>query len=91
MKNNEAVSLNRRFRRATENDERPFCGLFGDDFNLYPTWRDLLEMRRVVILAEAGSGKSTEFRSQCAALKAADKFALSASVHDVEGSATIVR
>ena len=83
MKNNDAVSLNRRFRRATENDERPFRGLFGSDFNLYPTWRDLLEMRRVVILAEAGSGKSTEFQTQCAALKAADKFAFTASVHDV--------
>ncbi|URV28960.1 hypothetical protein [Burkholderia gladioli] len=29
MKNNDAVFLNRRFRRATESDERPFCGLFG--------------------------------------------------------------
>lgn len=77
------VSLNRRFRRATENDERPFRGLFGSDFTLYPTWRDLLEMRRVVVLAEAGSGKSTEFESQCAALKADRKFAFSASVRDV--------
>ncbi|MDC6134170.1 hypothetical protein PPH41_41835, partial [Burkholderia gladioli] len=65
MKNNDAVSLNRRFRRATESDERPFRGLFGSDFKLYVSWRDLLEMRRVVILAEAGSGKSTEFQTQC--------------------------
>ncbi len=77
------VSLNRRFRRATENDERPFRGLFGGDFNLYPTWTDLLELRRVVVLAEAGSGKSTEFESQCAALRSAGKFAFSASVRDV--------
>ena len=83
MKNNHAISLNRRFRRATENDERPFHGLFGGDFNLYPTWANLLEMRRVVVLAEAGSGKSTEFETQCAALNAAGKFAFTASVRDV--------
>lgn len=83
MKNNDTVSLNRRFRRATESDKRPFRGLFGSDFKLYPSWRDLLEMRRVVILAEAGSGKSTEFQTQCTALKAANKFAFTASVHDV--------
>jgi len=83
MNENHVVSLNRRFRRATENDERRFRGLFGGDYIAYPTWRDLLEMRRVVVLAEAGSGKSTEFETQCAALNAAGKFAFSASVRDV--------
>ena len=83
MQTNHEIPLNRRFRRATEDDERPFRGLFGGGFNLYPTWPDLLGMRRVVILAEAGSGKSTEFKTQCAALKAAGKFAFSASVRDV--------
>jgi hypothetical protein len=77
------IALDRRFRRATENGERPFRGLFRGDFKLYPIWADLLEMRRVVILAEAGSGKSTEFKTQCAALSAAGKFAFSASVSDV--------
>jgi hypothetical protein len=83
MKDNHAVSLNRRFRRAAENGEQPFRGLFDVAFNLYPTWADLLKMRRVVVLAEAGSGKSTEFESQCATLRAAGTFAFSASVRDV--------
>lgn len=77
------VSLSRRFRRATENDERPFHGLFGGDFKPYSTWADLLDLSRVAILAEAGSGKSTEFESQCGALRSADKFAFSASVRNV--------
>lgn len=83
MKTSRAVPLNRRFRSATENDERRFRGLFSGDYIANPTWRDLLEMRRVVILAEAGSGKSTEFETQCAALNAAGKFAFSACVRDV--------
>lgn len=83
MKTSCEVPLNRRFRSATENDELRFRGLFGSDYIAYPTWRDLLEMRRVVVLAEAGSGKSTEFETQCAALNAAGKFAFSASVRDM--------
>ena len=79
----QTVPLDRRFRRATENDERPFRGLFGNDFKLNPGWSDLHAMRRVVILAEAGSGKSTEFNSQCAALNAAGKAAFVATVADV--------
>ncbi len=91
MKTNHEVPLNRRFRRATENDERPFRGLFGGDINLNPTWPDLLELRRVVILAEAGSGKSTEFKTQCATLKAAGKFAFLASVQDVAQAGPLLR
>jgi hypothetical protein len=38
-----------------------------------PTWRELLERQRVVLLAEAGSGKSTELTHQAKRLKAQGK------------------
>jgi hypothetical protein len=69
------IPLDRRFRRAMETEERPFRGLFGSGFKYHSTWADLVAGRRVVILAEAGSGKSTEFETQCAALEAAGEFA----------------
>lgn len=83
MQNIHAIPLNRRFRRITENDGRTVRGLPGGEFRHYLIWPDLLKMARVVILAEAGSGKSTEFEAQCATLKSGGAFAFSASVRDV--------
>src|SRR3954470_12480018 len=83
----EFIDLQRRFRPATtEDDERPFRGLFGDSLKLDGTWSDLLQKRRVIILAEAGSGKSSEFERQAQTLRGEGKFAFYASVRDVAQS-----
>ncbi len=74
--------LDRRFRRlgsgAPEIDLESF-GLRGDSLG----WTELLELSRVIVLAEAGSGKSTELRA--AAKRLADRGSLSVflSVQDV--------
>lgn len=47
------------------------------------SWQQILARRRVVILAEAGSGKSTELREQARLRAAAGQFAFYASVEDV--------
>jgi len=46
-------------------------------------WPDLLAKRRVVILAEAGSGKTEELREQARLQTASGKFAFYATVQDV--------
>lgn len=46
-------------------------------------WTDLLAKRRVVILAEAGSGKTEELTAQACLQTAAGKFAFYATVQDV--------
>jgi hypothetical protein len=47
------------------------------------SWDDLLKRRRVVILAEAGSGKTEEMKEQARRLNADDKTAFYATVQDV--------
>ena len=42
-----------------------------------------MEKRRTIVLAEAGSGKSSEFDYQCSALRQANRFAFKATVRDV--------
>jgi hypothetical protein len=81
----EHYELSRRFRPATKegDEDRPFRGLFGDDLKGTPAWPELLEKRRTIVLAEAGSGKSSEFDYQCSALRQANKFAFKATVRDV--------
>ncbi len=79
----ELIDLGRRFRPATEDDDPSFHGLFDNDLKLDGTWTDLRKKRRVIILAEAGSGKSSEFRSQRDILRAEGKFAFHVSVRDV--------
>jgi hypothetical protein len=46
-------------------------------------WEQLLAKRRVVILAEAGSGKTEEMQAQARALTQAGRFAFYATVEDV--------
>ena len=79
----ELIDLGRRFRPATEDEERPFLGLFDNELKLDGTWSDLRKKRRVIVLAEAGSGKSSEFRGQRDGLRAEGKFAFYVSVRDV--------
>jgi hypothetical protein len=47
------------------------------------TWSALLEKKRVVILAEAGSGKSEELQAKAAELRAEGKFAFYARLQDI--------
>jgi hypothetical protein len=47
------------------------------------SWDDLLKRRRVVILAEAGSGKTAELKSQAQRLASDGEFAFYATVQDV--------
>ncbi|NOQ93366.1 MAG: hypothetical protein GQ547_01885 [Methylophaga sp.] len=57
---------------------------FGTDTNLY--WDKLLESKYIIVLGEAGSGKSWEFNAQCERLKSSGKFAFSLRLEDlVEG------
>ena len=47
------------------------------------SWEAIAKRRRVVILAEAGSGKSTEFREQARMRAASGQMAVYATVEDV--------
>lgn len=67
------VDLDRRFRELTEEERTNahVLALLGDREPLRGDgWPALLEMRRVVMLAEAGSGKTSELRAQAARLNA---------------------
>ena len=65
------IVLDRQFTRwdAGSEIDIDFAQYFDDYAGTYD-WAALLERRRVVILAEAGSGKSTEFRAQAKRLNA---------------------
>lgn len=82
------IELNRRFRNITEeelgNPELLFS--FGESF-LHSTtddWTKLLESRRVVLLAEAGSGKTEEMREQASKLKGEEKYAFYADLASLD-------
>ncbi len=55
------------------------------------SWHDLLEHRRVVLLAEASSGKTEEFRHQAASLVNQDKAAFFVRIEDLadDGAAVV--
>lgn len=76
------VNLDRRFNLASVEADQPYHWLFNSQYGRFG-WSDLLEKPRVVVLAEAGSGKSAEFEGQCQRLQAAGEFALRASVSQV--------
>ena len=76
------IDLNRKFRPASKDDDEPYSYFFRASGG-YLSWSDLLEMSRVVVLAEAGSGKSAEFEHQRDALVAEGKLAVMASVSQV--------
>ena len=61
-----------------------------DDFASYPTrfvlsWDELLCKRRVVVLAEAGSGKTTELSDRTRLQREAGRFAFYAAAQDIGG------
>lgn len=71
------VELNRDFV-PVEKDKEPILdsgmwGLWGRKYAGWKSWPDLLQYRRVLLLAEASSGKSVEFRHQQEALVADGK------------------
>jgi hypothetical protein len=77
------VDLERRFISWTDEERTglrlDFMADRGDDVG----WDALLEKPRVVVLAEAGAGKSTELRLQTERLRRADRNAFFATVQDV--------
>ncbi|HEX3664504.1 MAG TPA: hypothetical protein VHU23_04640 [Rhizomicrobium sp.] len=78
------VNLDRVFTVWNEADETAVdrVSLFGSTFGSL-SWAKLLGSQRVVILAEAGSGKSTEFHNKTLQLTGDGKYAFSATVQDV--------
>jgi hypothetical protein len=72
------VDLNRRFQAFTDDEETDF-EMIVDRSENWPgdtkTWEELLALPRVVILAEAGSGKSREMKERAIALNTADQVA----------------
>ena len=79
-----AIPLDRRFEEWSETEAsdpelRARWGFKHQD----RTWDSLLTRQRVVILAEAGSGKSEELKEQAARKIAAANFAFYATVQDV--------
>src|SRR6266566_4568660 len=78
------IELNRRFVQC-DNDERSDPALVAHFERTAGTlgWHDLLPRRRVVLLAEAGSGKTTEMKARARALKAQGRAAFYAPVEDV--------
>ncbi len=80
----ETIPLNRQFKEWSKEDpsDPELLSLFGHtDRGL--AWDDLLTRSRVVILAEAGSGKSEELSDRSGRQRQAGKFAFYATVHDV--------
>jgi hypothetical protein len=78
------VSLNRRF--SPWRDENPNT----EDFDLLERefygdvrWSDILKRQRVIVLAEAGSGKSRELEMQAKLLRESGAFAFHATVQNV--------
>jgi hypothetical protein len=78
------IALNRQFFewREGELSDPDLFRRFGRTHELL-TWEAISAQRRVVILAEAGSGKSTEMREQARVRTVAGQFAVYATVEDV--------
>jgi len=80
-----AIPLDRRFFEWSEDkpSDPELRSFFRSDDDADTDWADLLQKRRVVILAEAGSGKTEEMKDQARHQREAGKFAFYASVQDV--------
>ena len=79
------VALDRRFAEWREDQEPPDSEIY-EALGLGETgvgWDELLLQRRVVILAEAGSGKSTEMAERARMTTASHRYAFHATVGDV--------
>ena len=78
------IPLNRRFYEWRESDlDLSSYRAAADLFDGLLGWPELLAKRRVVVLAEAGSGKTEELTEQARLQSAAGKFAFYATVQDV--------
>ena len=83
----EYIDLRRRFRDAADEDPvepgyGALLGEYGDSEGI--GWPDLLESDRVVLLAEAGSGKTVEMRAQARRLVEEGTAAFFAPVEDLD-------
>uniref|UniRef100_UPI0040574C7E hypothetical protein n=1 Tax=Candidatus Electrothrix sp. TaxID=2170559 RepID=UPI0040574C7E len=82
------IELNRRFRDITEEElENPeLLFSFGESFldSTTDDWAKLLESSRVVLLAEAGSGKTEEMNEQVNRLKSEGKHAFYADLASLD-------
>ncbi len=83
------VDLSRRFRDlagAELDDPDLFASLGGGSLYGADGWPEVLRHRRVVLLAEAGSGKTREMQEQAARLHAGGRFAFFAALEDLDRS-----
>ena len=76
------VELNRTFFRWSE-DHAPGDWSLLQRFSGGQDWSELLKLQRVIVLAEAGSGKSDELKAQAKIQRAAGRFAFYVPVQDV--------
>ncbi|WP_375415561.1 hypothetical protein [uncultured Bradyrhizobium sp.] len=68
------VDLHRYFAPVSKNEEPSLnLGIWGRKLGGWLDWSELLSQRRVILLAEASSGKSEEFRNQQSVLSAQGK------------------
>jgi hypothetical protein len=84
VKKSDIVDLNRRFRPLEPGgpDDLGYLRLLGDSDG-FQYWDDLQERRRVVLLAEAGSGKSSEVERQALLLREQGKWAFVATMQEI--------
>jgi hypothetical protein len=79
-----SIDLDRQFIECTDerkSDPDQFAG-FGNKSGALG-WEDLLRRRRIVLLAEAGSGKTTEMKARAESQRLAGKYSFYATVEDV--------
>ncbi|MBR1188509.1 hypothetical protein [Bradyrhizobium sp. AUGA SZCCT0160] len=79
-----SIELDRQFVELHENQESDLDTVadFGESVGAL-TWTDLLARRRVVLLAEAGSGKTTEMKARARQQSEAGRYSFYVTVQDV--------
>lgn len=78
------IDLKRQFTPWTEKDGKSIDAYFAARHSFFTKdWQHILEEFRVVILAEAGSGKTEELKARTRSLQAEGKTAFYATVQDV--------
>lgn len=88
----EYVPLDRRFKALTaeELEQQEILAMFGDSPMLSGIgWTELLEQSRVLLLAEAGSGKTTEMREAAGRLVASGKPAFVLPLEDLNSEGAV--
>ncbi len=77
------IALNRQFQEWSDKEKTDPELRWAFRIGHAQTWDDLLRERRVVLLAEAGSGKTEEMKERARILSASGEFAVYATVQDV--------